>query len=1136
LPVSISESPKRRSFVNGIEKFNKVRQSQRPGEFNSLEWEIKSNSKKTLNESIKDITQASLEELMDLEKNKELLALTDYLTNTVIPMAGTLPEIRDVKEVQQEDIKYLYEFQTNVKLRSKVEILDLSKDIAKIMIESAEMNRYMLDILKMLRNSLPFQHLLQYHFILMMYFTQNKNRGTSLCCYPMIEIQNVENVKSDTKNGFSLLTYITSLLEESQKNFSFEKEIGEIKRMISLMKSAENNEFKIEKILQVLNDYQLLELVDDESSEEENLPNKDSFDKFVQHLLVKTEEMNELIKGTNEKCEQNFRNFCEYFSIKQQPGMTLFLQSLLDLFEQISIEQKSLNWRDFLQRNKDVILSGYSDPNVTTNVEIVLKDAFGNVQKKINVTIPTSEIERTLNISIIDKNGKKTNLGDEPIMSSDPLIDPQLIVKGGLFSLASSNPSVASLLGNPLFNQHLNAIQNCVEIGSKKSIVDLENQSSNKDLAICARKLFIAIAPNKTTEELESITKPLKLSKLQDTEFIVPLSSIRIPLMEDQLSRSVPASPRRSFLPVNTPLIKQDLDTPDVIERTSLEYVVPERRLSSTGVQSNNSKLVPKPVQKRHSGRQTFGGFFQGGFFGKGDKKESTIQDTDMILDEEMIDITFGISVKNKVVKTVGIALSGYGILSNYKGEVNSKLNVPDITHFNDPEKFPIPQSQICLDTQQIRVKLSRKIHFRHMIIHIRATDKLKLQADDIIHTSVYDTKSQEKIHQNEIVVYPGCTRWMSMYLYKNPDDSIWRLRDLNIALLGSKSSIEPILPLKDAYQPKNIVARILRAEDIMGAKNGLSDAYCQVYFQFSKQKFTKYKTKVIYKSINPEWNTPFVLPLHKDELNPNFIVEVWDYSHTKFLGQVKIPLQKIEVQRLIRCKLVRREGALYLNTDKDIKGHLYVYFDVDTMKDMCDNSETKLFGVELNEVMARKDETEDIPLGIEYLLDILKKEGPDVEGVFRVPGRSDEIAEIIDKLDYGEDSFYHKGMIHSVASSLKQYLREMPEPVMTFALYENFVKLNEVTDENALKEQLSTLIAKIPKNYQSMLKEILSLAKAIELKSSKNKMTAENLAIVLGVNLLRSAGDNPLKQVNDISKVQQLFTKMLHLYPEYLE
>eukprot|EP01080_Neovahlkampfia_damariscottae_P004008 gene4008-7264_t len=1139
----------RRSFTDGIVKFNKTRESFRTGdpsqikqhssandgEFKPLDWEIKSNSKKNLSDSIKDISSASFHDLKNIEKNKELMALTDYLANTVIPISGTLPKVRDKKEIEKEDIKYLYEFQTNVKLRSKIEILDLSKDLTKIMIESVEMKRYLVDILTMLKTSKAFQNLLQYHFILMMYFTPYKNRGTSLCSFPITEIYKLQNLKSDTKSGFSLLSYITSLLNETENDCSFATELIELKRIMEFMKNAENNELKIEKILQALNDYQLLSLdaeFDDELQIDEN------FDQYVSHLLGKGLEMNNLIKESNEKCEQQFIEFREYYGIKSNPSFTSFFKSLIDLFEKLSIEQKSIQWRQFLQRNKNTILADYADPHVTTTVELVLRDGLGNIQKTITVQIPTSDIERDLSVTLGEKEGTKTILTNERILPSDPLIDPILIVKGGLFSLASSNPSVASLLGNPAFNTHINSIQNCVEANSQKSLVDLENESSKKDVAICARQLFIGnFAQNE--EELEKNSKALKIPKALDNDHHSPISvpsPLRVPLLEHQLSKSVPVSPkiekksslRDEFVELLSP--RGSLDSPSGFKDSPM----PERRSSSAG--TNSSKLGARStVSKRHSGSRF--SIFGGGFFGGGKDKgpSSTIQDTDIVLDESMTDITFGISVSNKVVPSLGIALSGYGILNNYKGEVNSKVTVQDISHHNNPNEFPVPQSQTCRDTQQIRIKFSRKMHFRHMIIHIRATDKKMLKADDIIKTTVYNTKTQEIIHSSEIVVYPGCTRWMSMYAYKNPDDTIWRLRNLNQALLGSKSSIEPLLPLKEIYEPKSLVVRILKAEDILGIKNGTSDPYCQIYFQFSKQKFTKSKTKVLSKTTNPEWNQHFSFPLHKDELNPNFIVEVWDYSQSKFLGQIKIPLQRIEVQRIIKCKLSRRDGALYLNTDKDIKGSVFIYFDVDYLKDMCDNSDTKLFGVELNEIMIRPEETEKTPLGIQYLIDILKKEGPNLEGIFRVPGKSEEIEEMIDKLEYGDDAFYYKGMVNAVGSTLKQYLREMPVPLMTYDLYEDFILLSDISENDLeFQNQISVLIKKIPQNYQNLLFEVMDLAKCIEKKSKKNKMNAENLATVLGVNLLRSKSDDPFKQINDISKVQKVFAKMIQLYPTY--
>jgi len=62
-------------------------------------------------------------------------------------------------------------------------------------------------------------------------------------------------------------------------------------------------------------------------------------------------------------------------------------------------------------------------------------------------------------------------------------------------------------------------------------------------------------------------------------------------------------------------------------------------------------------------------------------------------------------------------------------------------------------------------------------------------------------------------------------------------------------------------------------------------------------------------------------------------------------------------------------------------------------------------------------------------------------EGIFRLSGSATEIAEYKRKYDAGEEvSFDTEQDCHNVSGLLKLYFRQMPEPVLTHAMFFNFV------------------------------------------------------------------------------------------------
>lgn len=57
--------------------------------------------------------------------------------------------------------------------------------------------------------------------------------------------------------------------------------------------------------------------------------------------------------------------------------------------------------------------------------------------------------------------------------------------------------------------------------------------------------------------------------------------------------------------------------------------------------------------------------------------------------------------------------------------------------------------------------------------------------------------------------------------------------------------------------------------------------------------------------------------------------------------------------------------------------------------------------------------------------------------GIFRLPGKASRIQTLKEQYDAGsQEDFPPNEDIHTVASLLKLYLKELPEPVVPFALY----------------------------------------------------------------------------------------------------
>ncbi|NXU78102.1 RHG24 protein, partial [Oreotrochilus melanogaster] len=124
---------------------------------------------------------------------------------------------------------------------------------------------------------------------------------------------------------------------------------------------------------------------------------------------------------------------------------------------------------------------------------------------------------------------------------------------------------------------------------------------------------------------------------------------------------------------------------------------------------------------------------------------------------------------------------------------------------------------------------------------------------------------------------------------------------------------------------------------------------------------------------------------------------------------------------------------------------------------------------------------------------------------------------------------------VHTVASLLKLYLRELPEPVIPYTKYEDFLscaKMLSKEEEMALKE-LVKQVKSLPAVNYNLLKYICRFLDEVQSYSGVNKMSVQNLATVFGPNILRPKVEDPLTIMEGTVVVQQLMSVMISKHEE---
>ncbi|KAG7170622.1 GTPase-activating protein CdGAPr-like [Homarus americanus] len=165
-----------------------------------------------------------------------------------------------------------------------------------------------------------------------------------------------------------------------------------------------------------------------------------------------------------------------------------------------------------------------------------------------------------------------------------------------------------------------------------------------------------------------------------------------------------------------------------------------------------------------------------------------------------------------------------------------------------------------------------------------------------------------------------------------------------------------------------------------------------------------------------------------------------------------------------------------------------------------------RVFGCDLGEHLLNSGH--EIPMVLRCCSEFLESHGV-VDGIYRLSGITSNIQKLRNAFDedripdlYGDDSIVQD--IHCVSSVLKMYFRELPNPLLTYQLYEKFVEA-VMRDEDIRLLYLRDVVQQLPPPHYRTLEYLVQHLARVASHSPETGMTAKNIAIVWAPNLLRS-------------------------------
>ncbi|KAM9745407.1 GEM-interacting protein isoform 1-T2 [Menidia menidia] len=205
-----------------------------------------------------------------------------------------------------------------------------------------------------------------------------------------------------------------------------------------------------------------------------------------------------------------------------------------------------------------------------------------------------------------------------------------------------------------------------------------------------------------------------------------------------------------------------------------------------------------------------------------------------------------------------------------------------------------------------------------------------------------------------------------------------------------------------------------------------------------------------------------------------------------------------------------------------------------------CEHRKGTVFGVDLS-VLCR-DRPGELPFVVQHCTSEIESRALSVQGVYRVSGSKPRIQKLCQAFETQKEQVDLSDLSpHDITSILKHFFKELPEPLLTFDLYNDFIALGKSIQHMSEREtspdpteiaeiihRLQKLLQKLPSYCFSTLHHMTSHLQKVS-ENYENKMSSSNLGIVFGPTLLR-----PLVSM-DMSMVALLETSYQALLVEFL-
>ncbi|XP_032364084.1 rho GTPase-activating protein 42 isoform X3 [Etheostoma spectabile] len=197
--------------------------------------------------------------------------------------------------------------------------------------------------------------------------------------------------------------------------------------------------------------------------------------------------------------------------------------------------------------------------------------------------------------------------------------------------------------------------------------------------------------------------------------------------------------------------------------------------------------------------------------------------------------------------------------------------------------------------------------------------------------------------------------------------------------------------------------------------------------------------------------------------------------------------------------------------------------------------------------ILSKKEETFLNEAGFNFVrkcIDLVENRGLTTMGLYRIGGVNSKVQKLMTTvfstkapvdMDLDPETWDNK----TITSGLKNYLRCLSEPLLTFKLHKDFVLAVKSDDQNYRVCAVHALVHKLPEKNREMLELLIKHLVTVSTQSQSNLMTVSNLGVIFGPTLMRSQEETVAAMMN--IKFQNIvmeilienFNKIFHQPPD---